>query len=184
MNLGITRTWICRLNFAQRPIFQACGSLTSLKSQTRDPQLKVPSGGLVIRIFTSWKNPSTSAGFEPANVGSRGEHVTSRPPRTNIVYIAWETQSYTFFYILRHIFSVGCTDGCNFLALLWTTLLVQSTKNQWYLFKYTIIFSVLVALMGITSEHCCEQLCCYNQPKTNDIYLNILYFQCWLHWWG
>ena len=48
---------------------QAWGPLTSLKSQTRDLQLKVPPGGLVLRIFTSWKNPSTSAGFEPANLG-------------------------------------------------------------------------------------------------------------------
>ena len=34
-NLGTTRKWICRLNVVQRPIFQAWGSLTSLKSQTR-----------------------------------------------------------------------------------------------------------------------------------------------------
>ena len=27
------------------------------------------------------KNPSTSVGFEPANLGSRGEYVTPRPPR-------------------------------------------------------------------------------------------------------
>ena len=39
-NLGITRPWICRLNFAHL-FFQAWGSLTSLKSRTRDPQLKV-----------------------------------------------------------------------------------------------------------------------------------------------
>jgi hypothetical protein len=26
-------------------------------------------------------NPSTSAGFEPANFGSQGEHGTPRPPR-------------------------------------------------------------------------------------------------------
>ena len=39
-NLGITRRWIRRLNFAQRPFFQAWGSLTSLKSQTRDPSFK------------------------------------------------------------------------------------------------------------------------------------------------
>ena len=35
--------------------FQAWGSLTSLKFQTRDHQLKLPPGGLVLRIFTSWK---------------------------------------------------------------------------------------------------------------------------------
>ena len=53
----------------------------SLKSQTRDPQLKVPPGGLVLRIFTSRKNPLTSVWFEPTNLGSRGKHVTPRPPR-------------------------------------------------------------------------------------------------------
>ena len=76
-NLGI-RTWICQLNFAHRPIFQAWGSLTSLEPQTRDPP-----GGLVLRSFTSWKNPLTSAGFEPANLWSRGEHQT-----TEAVYIS------------------------------------------------------------------------------------------------
>ena len=41
-NLGITMTWLCWLKFAQKPIFfQGWCSLTSLKSQTRDPQLKV-----------------------------------------------------------------------------------------------------------------------------------------------
>ena len=40
LNLSITRTWICRLNFTQRPIFSCLRSLTSLKSQTRDPSLK------------------------------------------------------------------------------------------------------------------------------------------------
>ena len=59
-----TRTRICPLNFAQRPIFLGLRFVTSLKSQTRDTQLKVPLGGLVLRIFTSWKNPSTSAAFE------------------------------------------------------------------------------------------------------------------------
>ena len=36
-------------------LFQAWGSLMSLKFQIWDPQLKVPHGGLVLRIFTSWK---------------------------------------------------------------------------------------------------------------------------------
>ena len=79
-NLNI-RTWICRLNFAHRPMFSGLRFLTSLKSQTQDPQLKLPPRGLVLRIFTSWKSLSTSVGFEPANLGSRGEHVTPRPPR-------------------------------------------------------------------------------------------------------
>ena len=61
--------------------FQAWGSFTSLKSQTRDPQLKVSPPRIVLRIFTSWKNPSTSAGFEPTSLESRGEHGTPRSLR-------------------------------------------------------------------------------------------------------
>ena len=82
------RTWICRLNFAQSLLFQAWGSLMSMKSHTRDPQLKVPPGGLVFSIFTSWKNSSISVGFEPAILGSRDEHVTPKPPRSTNLWLA------------------------------------------------------------------------------------------------
>ena len=70
--------------------FQAWGSLPSLKSQTQDPQLKVPPGGLVLRIFTSWKK--SIAGFEPANLGSRGEYVTPRPPRPTDMELVLESK--------------------------------------------------------------------------------------------
>jgi hypothetical protein len=33
-----------------------------------------PPKEVVLRIFTTLKNPSTSAGIEPANLGSSGEH--------------------------------------------------------------------------------------------------------------
>ena len=55
-----TRTRICRLNFAQGPMFSGLRFSMNLKSETRDPQLKVPPGGLVLGIFPSWKSPSTS----------------------------------------------------------------------------------------------------------------------------
>ena len=35
----------------------------------------------VLRIFSPWKNPTASAGFEPANLGTKGQHATSRPPK-------------------------------------------------------------------------------------------------------
>ena len=88
-NLGI-RTWICWFNFSQRPIFSGLRSFNKPEiSDSRPPQLKVPPGGLVLRIFTSWKNPSPSARFEPVNLGSRGEHVTLRPPRLTIKSLTW-----------------------------------------------------------------------------------------------
>ena len=76
-NLGITRTWICRLIFAQRPIFSGLRFFN-------ESEISDPSRRTCTQDFTSWKNPSTSAGFEPANLGSRNEHVTPKPPRPTI----------------------------------------------------------------------------------------------------
>ena len=76
-NLGIIKKWKCRLNFAQRPIFSCSRFFNEPEISESGP----PPGGLVLRIFTSWKNPSTSARFQPVNLGFWGEHVTPRPPR-------------------------------------------------------------------------------------------------------
>ena len=35
----------------------------------------------VLRIFFALKNPTASAAFEPANLGTKGQHATSRPPK-------------------------------------------------------------------------------------------------------
>ena len=35
----------------------------------------------VLRIFSALKNPTASAGFEPANLGTKSQHATSRPPK-------------------------------------------------------------------------------------------------------
>ena len=34
-----------------------------------------------LKIFFALKNPTASAGFEPANLGTKGQHATSRPPK-------------------------------------------------------------------------------------------------------
>jgi hypothetical protein len=49
-------------------------SLTCRKSTTRDPQLYCPSEGRHAEDFYARKNPTALAGFEPANLGTRGQH--------------------------------------------------------------------------------------------------------------
>ena len=93
-NLGISRTWICRLNFAQRPISSGSRYFNEPEFSDSGPQLKIPPGGLVFRIFTSWKNPSTSAVFEPANLGSRAITLPRDQQR--------DYQDYDFFHIQFH----------------------------------------------------------------------------------
>jgi hypothetical protein len=41
----------------------------------------LPKEGVLRIIFFALKNPTASAGFEPVNLGSKGQHSTSRPPK-------------------------------------------------------------------------------------------------------
>jgi hypothetical protein len=45
------------------------------------------------RGFFCPKNPTASAGFEPANLGTKGQHATSRPPKP---LYKWTTKKYNF----------------------------------------------------------------------------------------
>jgi hypothetical protein len=48
---------------------------------TWDRRLYFPSEGRRAEDFFRPKNPTASAGFEPANLGNKGQHATSRPPK-------------------------------------------------------------------------------------------------------
>jgi hypothetical protein len=51
-----------------------------------DPQLYFPSKGRRAEDFFALKNPTASARFEPTNLGSKGQHATSRPPKPLYLY--------------------------------------------------------------------------------------------------
>ena len=56
------------------------GSFTCHKSTTWDKRLYFSSEGRRAEdFFFALKNPTASAGFEPANFGTKGQHATSRP---------------------------------------------------------------------------------------------------------
>jgi hypothetical protein len=54
------------------------GSFTCRKSTTRDRRLYFPSEG---RCAEGFFRPEKSDGFEPSNLGTKGQHATSRPPK-------------------------------------------------------------------------------------------------------
>ena len=56
-------------------------SFTCCKSTTWDRRLYFPSEGRCAEDFFALKNSTASAGFEPANLGTKGQHATSRPPK-------------------------------------------------------------------------------------------------------
>ena len=57
------------------------GSFTYSKYATWDKRLYFPSEGRRANDFLALKNATASAGFEPANLGTKGQHATSRPPK-------------------------------------------------------------------------------------------------------
>ena len=56
-------------------------SFTCRKSTTWDRRLYFPSEGRRAEDLLALKNPTASVGFEPANLGTKGQHATSRPPK-------------------------------------------------------------------------------------------------------
>ena len=57
------------------------GSFTCRKSTTWVKRLYFTSEGRRAEDFFALKNPTVSAGFEPANLGTKGQHATSRLPK-------------------------------------------------------------------------------------------------------
>ena len=57
------------------------GSFTCRKSTTWNKRLYFASEGRRAEDFSALKNPTSSAGFAPANLGTKGQHSTSRPPK-------------------------------------------------------------------------------------------------------
>ena len=61
-------------------------TFTCCKYATWDKRLYFPSEGRRAEDFFALKNPTASAGFEPANLGTKGQHATSRPPKPLVLY--------------------------------------------------------------------------------------------------
>ena len=92
-----------QLNFAHCLYFQAWGSLKSLKSQTWNPR-QVPPGGLLLRIFISWKSQLTSARFERFEITNLGtekwacySETTEAKNNNNLIY----KNELTFLYLAK-----------------------------------------------------------------------------------
>ena len=53
---------------------------------TWDRRLYFPSEGRRAEDFFALKNPTASAGFDPANLGNKGQHATPRPLKPLCIY--------------------------------------------------------------------------------------------------
>ena len=64
----------------------------------------IPSEGRLVDFFFALKNLTDSAGFEPANLGTKSQHGTSRPPKLLSVDINQRGAALTLCFLLlpRH----------------------------------------------------------------------------------
>ena len=98
------------------------GCFTCRKSMTWDRRFYFPSEGRRAEdFFFALKNPTASVGFEPANLGTKGQHATSRPPKQLTVWLS-NKKNYEIFSRLR----ITLRSKFRLLAIDWGTLV------QWW----------------------------------------------------
>jgi hypothetical protein len=75
---------------------------TRRKSTTWDRRIYFPSEGRRAEDFYALKNPMASAGFEPANLGTKGQHATPRPPKPLFLYLrpGFQKSLFPYFFVL------------------------------------------------------------------------------------
>ena len=71
---------------------------------TWDRRLYFPSKGRRAEdLFYALKNPTASVGFEPANLGTKGQHDTCRPPKPLSVMLV---DAYVMVMAVKHTFYI------------------------------------------------------------------------------
>ena len=63
------------------PVYTDLHTRFGMGHGTWDRRLYFPSEGRRAEDFVALKNPTASTGFEPANLGTKGQHATYRPPK-------------------------------------------------------------------------------------------------------
>ena len=88
-NLGITRTWICRLNFGQKLIFSGLRFFNENEMSDSGPPAGCPSRRRCAQDFYVLKKSIDLSRVWTPNLWSRGEHVTPRLPRSTRCEVAF-----------------------------------------------------------------------------------------------
>jgi len=78
---------------------------------TWDRRFYFPSEGRRAEDFFRPKNPTASVGFEPANLGTKGQHATPRPPKQSSCYLRSKIstlKNFIFFPHSKQAVSITC----------------------------------------------------------------------------
>ena len=138
---------------------------TQQSQQSQQTNIHAPPPPDVLRIFITLKNPTASAGFEPTNLGTKGQYATSRLPKPRLRIINWS--SFKDLYkttdlhgtvigisassLGRSCFGMSVLGTANFIVFV--TVLISAGKcwQQGYLYFDTASFHVLSSTSSIVA---------------------------------
>ena len=103
------------------------GSFTCRKSTIWDKRLYFPSEGRRAEDFFALKNPTASAGFEPANLGTKDQHATSRPPKPLFFQVNERKKCQILFYVKKGLFQAIWLVGT--MRIFWLRKKKKETKG-------------------------------------------------------
>ena len=88
----------------KRPVISTESCDFHAKLATWDKRLYFPSEGRRAEDFFALKNPTASAGFEPSNLGTKGQHATSRPPKPLMLPVSKRVAYVSFFIFIKNVY--------------------------------------------------------------------------------
>ena len=99
-------------------------------------------------FLSPFKNPTTSVGFEPANLGIRGQHATSAPPNMKFAAFDYHILSYSFGSILYQciygsMFCMLLFNFVNYVFLLLCLCILIVLYVLFCVFSFIVLFCVL-----------------------------------------
>ena len=104
----------------------------------------------VLRIFFTFKYPMASAGFEPANLGTKGQHATPRPPKPPVMSMGNIKRIFFFFQKKKRMWfrvhSAVQFGWCKYKDVQYTRSLTFVRKQEDHENKYYPIFKGINAV--------------------------------------
>jgi len=90
----------------------------------------------MLRIFSPWKIPTASGGFQPVNLGTYRQHATARPLK--LLSVSYSTSCYAIIYLLTpdtsHIFIA------TYKEIILTVNWVEPLHNKHAMYVYVSYF--------------------------------------------
>ena len=124
-------------NFAEMTISTPFRDLLHAAATTWDRRLYFPFEGRRAEDFLRPKNPTASAGCEPVNLGTKGQHAISRPPKPLYTHLSMTRNRSDFTAIFAGFKNQRVLQAADIVSV----LNVYGSSCVWFIQTSTTMFS-------------------------------------------